>query len=198
MNIKNLRVRTRLSLGFGMVCALLMLIALEGLVSVNAIRAVLDNIASDKTPKVFASTSMINQIDAIAIALRNMMLTDDAADRQRQVEVIHKSREIIKKEADYLSSTVVTSDGKALLAQVLEQRSKYLEGQDALTALILADKPDEAKKFLSAQLRPILEAYKSAVVAFIELSKKQVHTAQTNAQAEHEQGLRRGCTAGAG
>ena len=187
MNIKNLRVRTRLSLGFGIVCAFLMLIALEGLVSVNAVRAGLDNIASDKTPKVFASASIINQVDAIAIALRNMMLTDDAADRQRQVEVINKSREIIKKEVDYLSATVVSSEGKALLAQVLEQRIKYIDGQNALIALILADMPDEAKKFLGAQLRPILGAYKNAILNFIELSKKQVHTAQTDAQAEHEQ-----------
>jgi methyl-accepting chemotaxis protein len=187
VNIKNLRVRTRLSLGFGIVCAFLMLIALEGLVSVNAVRAGLDNIASDKTPKVFASASIINQVDAIAIALRNMMLTDDAADRQRQVEVINKSREIIKKEVDYLSATVVSSEGKALLAQVLEQRIKYIDGQNALIALILADMPDEAKKFLGAQLRPILGAYKNAILNFIELSKKQVHTAQTDAQAEHEQ-----------
>ena len=187
MNIKNLRVRTRLILGFGIVCAFLMLIALEGLVSVNAVRAGLDNIASDKTPKVFASASIINQVDAIAIALRNMMLTDDAADRQRQVEVINKSREIIKKEVDYLSATVVSSEGKALLAQVLEQRIKYIDGQNALIALILADMPDEAKKFLGAQLRPILGAYKNAILNFIELSKKQVHTAQTDAQAEHEQ-----------
>jgi methyl-accepting chemotaxis protein len=164
-----------------------MLIALEGLVSVNAVRAGLDNIASDKTPKVFASASIINQVDAIAIALRNMMLTDDAADRQRQVEVINKSREIIKKEVDYLSATVVSSEGKALLAQVLEQRIKYIDGQNALIALILADMPDEAKKFLGAQLRPILGAYKNAILNFIELSKKQVHTAQTDAQAEHEQ-----------
>jgi methyl-accepting chemotaxis protein len=147
----------------------------------------LDNIASDKTPKVFASASIINQVDAIAIALRNMMLTDDAADRQRQVEVINKSREIIKKEVDYLSATVVSSEGKALLAQVLEQRIKYIDGQNALIALILADMPDEAKKFLGAQLRPILGAYKNAILNFIELSKKQVHTAQTDAQAEHEQ-----------
>jgi methyl-accepting chemotaxis protein len=108
-----------------------MLIAAEGLLSMNTIRADLDSIAGDKTPKVFASDSIINQVDAIAIALRNMMLNDEGTDRQRQIEVITKSREIIKKESDFLNATVVTQDGKALLSQVMEQRAKYLEGQNA-------------------------------------------------------------------
>ena len=131
MKFNNLKVRTRLSMGFGIVCTLLMLIAAEGLLSMNTIRADLDSIAGDKTPKVFASDSIINQVDAIAIALRNMMLNDEGTDRQRQIEVITKSREIIKKESDFLNATVVTQDGKALLSQVMEQRAKYLEGQNA-------------------------------------------------------------------
>jgi methyl-accepting chemotaxis protein len=130
---------------------------------------------------------VINQIDAIAIALRNMMLTDDVADRKRQIEVIESARAIIAKESDFLTASVITPEGKAMLAKVMEHRKKYIDGQNALIEHIMADKPDEAKTFLSAQLRPILGAYKTAVFDFIALSKKQVLEAQAAAKAEQTQ-----------
>lgn len=183
MNFNQLKVRTRLGLGFGLICALLLLVAAVGFFSIKTIGADLEDVAGDKTPKVFASTTIINQVDAIAIALRNMMLTDDVADRQRQVEVIKKSRETIKKESDFLSANVVTPEGQESLAKLLEWRTKYLEGQNALLELILADKPVEAKTYLSAQLRPVLAEYKGAISAFIDLSKKQMLAAQADAQS---------------
>ena len=187
MNITTLTVRTRLGLGFGMVCVLLLAIAAVGMVSMSKLRLGLDDVAGDKIPKVISSMTVITQIDAIAIALRNMMLNDDTADRQRQVDVIAKSREAIKKESEFLTTVTTSPEGRALLSQVMEQRAKYLDGQNALMALIMADKPDEAKAFLSAQLRPVLGAYKAAVIAMIERSKQQVVVAEKTAENAHEQ-----------
>ena len=187
MNSKTLKVRTRLGLGFGIVCALLLAIAAVGMASMNKLNHGLDNIANDKIPKVFAATAVISQIDAIAIALRNMMLNEEAADRQRQVGVIMQSREAIKKEIEFLSTVTNSSEGKALLSKVLEQRAKYLDGQDALLALIIADKPAEAKTFLSGQLRPILGAYKTAVAAMIEHEKKEVVETEKAAESAYDQ-----------
>jgi methyl-accepting chemotaxis protein len=187
MDITTLKVRTRLGLGFGMVCVLLLAIAAVGMASIGKLRQGLDDIAGEKVPEVISSMTVITQIDAIAIALRNMMLTDDAPDRQRQLDVITKSREVIKKETELLTTATASPEGKALLSQVLEQRAKYIDGQNALIALIMADKPAEAKTFLSAQLRPILGAYKTAVIAMIERSKQQVVMAEKAAENTHEQ-----------
>ena len=187
MNIGTLKVRTRLGLGFGMVCVLLLAIAAVGMASMGKLNQGLDDIAGNKVPEVISSMTVITQIDAIAIALRNMMLNDDAADRQRQIDVITKSRAVIKKEIELLSTATANPEGKALLSQVMEQRVKYLDGQNALIALIMADKPAEAKTFLSAQLRPILGAYKTAISAMIDRARQQVALAEKTAESGYEQ-----------
>ena len=169
MNIASWKVRTRLSAGFGGVCALLLIIVGIGLTSLGRIHDGLTEVAEDRWPKIAASSAILTQTDAIAIALRNMILTQDAADRQQQVDAIAKSRELIAQNLDLLSRTVTLPKGKELLRQVVEQRTKYIAGQDALMALIKADKQEEAKTYLSAQLRPVLAAYKVAIASLIEL-----------------------------
>jgi len=169
MDISNWKVQSRLIAGFGGVCALLLLIVVLGLNSLGRIQDGLAEVVDDRWPKIEASTAIMTQTDAIAVALRNMMLTQDAADRQKQVDSIGKSREAIGKSIEFLQRTVVLPKGKQLLQQVQEQRAKYIAGQDALMALIMADKQDEAKLYLTGQLRPVLAAYKTATGALIEL-----------------------------
>ncbi|WP_119965155.1 methyl-accepting chemotaxis protein [Simplicispira lacusdiani] len=168
MDISAWKVRTRLSTGFGAVCALLLLCIGMGLVSMGRMKADLGQIAHERWPRISASTTILTQVDAIAIALRNMMLTQEGADRQRQVEVIAQARKTIGARIEELEKSMTAGPDRQLLNRVTEQRSRYIAGQEALVALILADQPDEAKAYLSGKLRPVLGAYKEAIAAMIE------------------------------
>ncbi|MBK9574641.1 MAG: MCP four helix bundle domain-containing protein [Rhodoferax sp.] len=188
MDISAWKVRTRLSFGFGSVCLLLLVIVGIAWTSLARIQEGLTDVVDDRWPKIEASTAIMAQTDAIAIALRNMMLTADATDRQKQIESIAKSRELIKQNVELLDRTVTLAKGKELLQQLKDQRSKYIAGQDALMALIAADKPDEAKAYLANQLRPVLGAYKTAIAALIDLQVGLINAtakgaAETYAQA---------------
>ncbi|MES2951665.1 MAG: methyl-accepting chemotaxis protein [Pseudomonadota bacterium] len=165
MNTSSWTVRMRLTLGFGVVCGLMLVILGIGLFSMSRIEAGVVNIVDDRIPNIDASHTVLAQVDSIAIALRNMMLTADAADRQKQLEGIRQSRGVISKNVELLDQLVTSSKGKEILQQVKDQRNKYVAGQDALVALIMADKADESKTYLSAELRPVLSAYKTAVTA---------------------------------
>jgi len=168
MDISAWKVRTRLSTGFGAVCALLLVCIGMGLASMGRMQGDLAQIAQARWPRISASSTILTQVDAIAIALRNMMLTQDAGDRQRQVEVIAQSRQTISTRIEELKKIMSSEQERQLLGRVVEQRAQYIAGQEALVALILADKPDDAKTYLSGQLRPVLANYKSAIAAMIE------------------------------
>ena len=188
MDISAWKVRTRLSFGFGSVCLLLLVIVGIAWASLARIQEGLTDVVDDRWPKIEASTAIMAQTDAIAIALRNMMLTADATDRQKQIESIAKSRELFKQNVELLDRTVTLAKGKELLQQLKDQRAKYIAGLDALMALIAADKPDEAKAYLANQLRPVLGAYKAAIAALIELQVGLINAtakgaAETYAQA---------------
>lgn len=115
MNLSAWKVRTRLSIGFGVVCALLLVIVVIGLSSMKHIEDGVIDVMEDRWPKIVATHAILAQTDTIAIALRNMMLTQDAADRQKQVENITKARQTIGQNIEQLQRTVTLPKGKELL-----------------------------------------------------------------------------------
>ena len=179
MNISAWKVSTRLSVGFGVVCALMLVIVVIGLSSMSRINGGLTNIVDDRIPKMDASNTIMMQTSVVAIALRNMMLTSDAADRQKQIANIAQAKQIVDKNLELLDQLVTLPKGKELLKDVKDLRVKYVAGQQALSELILADKGDEAKAYLSGQLRPILGAYQDAIKA---LAQQQVELMEASAK----------------
>lgn len=123
------------------------------------------DVVNNRIPKIDAISTVQLQINFVAIALRNMTLTSDAADREKQIANIAQSRQVLDKNMDLLDRLVDSSTGKEKLQQVKEQGAKYKAGVAALSALILADQADEAKANLNNQLRPILAEYQAATMA---------------------------------
>lgn len=176
------RVRTRLTVGFGVVCVLLVVSVLMGLMAMGRIGTNLQSVVSDHLPRIVASANVLTQTDAIAIALRNMMLNPDAADRERQVQVISQSRQEITKQLDALNKTLTDPKVHALLQKVQEQRALYLAGQEELLGLIKSDQTDQSRDYLANKLRPVLASYKTAIGTLMEYEKNAIVQAGTDAQ----------------
>ena len=179
MKFSALSVRARLTMGFGVVCALMLVIGGLGLFSMAKIDAGLMSVVEDRVPKMNAAHVILAETNVIAIALRNMMLSEEGADRKKQVEVIDTAREQIEKQVEFLDRLTVLPKGKELLDEVKAHHAKYISGQKELIALIMENKPDEAKTYLNSQLRPVLGAYKAAIDA---LSALQVEVMTVTAQ----------------
>ena len=143
------------------------------------IDAGLMSVVEDKVPKMNAAHVILAETNVIAIALRNMMLSEEGADRKKQVEVIDTAREQIEKQVEFLDRLTILPKGKELLDDVKAHRAKYIAGQKELIALIMENKPDEAKTYLNSQLRPVLGTYKAAIDA---LSALQVEVMTVTAQ----------------
>ncbi|GAB3541489.1 methyl-accepting chemotaxis protein [Noviherbaspirillum agri] len=168
MNIKNMKVGTRLAISFGSVCFLLWVIVAIGISKLSALNDDTESIVHDRWPKIELATEIMMQTDRIALALRNMMLTDNLEDRRKQVDDILDARKAIAKDVEKLDALIVLPRGKELLRQVAEARTQYLAGQDKLIALINEEKHPEARAFLSNELRPILKKYKEALRGMVQ------------------------------
>ncbi|MBK7000209.1 MAG: MCP four helix bundle domain-containing protein [Rhodoferax sp.] len=180
MNISSWKVRTRLAAGFGVVCALLVVIVLIGLTSMARIYHGSTEIVDEHVPTLDASHTILNQTDIVAIALYNVMLNPDATDHQKQLETIAQSRQVIDKNIELLEQIETQGEGKAALQSIKDTRAKYLAGHDALMALITAGKADEARNYLGSKLRPILEAYKAAVSNMSGLQRQALALTETD------------------
>ena len=186
MNTSSWTVRARLSVGFGIVCAMLLVIMGIGLFSMSRIQAGLIDVVDDRIPKMDAANTVASKVDAIAISLRNMMLTQDLADRNKQIEIIKESRQIVVKNIELLERLVNTPKGIELLQEIKTQRARYLAGQEALIALVMADKQDESIVYLSKELRPVLGAFKGSISALIALQMEIMESAATAAREDYK------------
>ena len=81
MSIANLKIGTRLGLSFACICLLLALIVGIGLTRLSLLNASTDAIVNSNWIKATAAADARSVTNNIAIALRNMMLTEDADDR---------------------------------------------------------------------------------------------------------------------
>ncbi|MDC8759526.1 methyl-accepting chemotaxis protein [Janthinobacterium fluminis] len=185
MNFSELKIGTRLTLSFGAVCSLLILIVAIGLAKLAVLNDGTSGIVHSNWPKISMASQSMTQINNIAVALRNMMLNDDKADYQKQAVIIEQSRAVIKDNIDQLQRAMVTDKEKELFQQIAAHRSTYLVGQEHLVTLIAADQREDSRNYLNHELRPALAAYKDAVNSMIRYQVEHIEAAGALADATY-------------
>ena len=93
---KNMKIGMRLGFGFSLVLILLIIIASIAVSRLSQLNEMLDLVVSDRNIKVSMVTDIKNETNKIAIALRNMMLSDKHDDQLRQEDKIVEARKKIQ------------------------------------------------------------------------------------------------------
>ena len=185
MKISNFNIGKRLALAFGAICLMLVVVTVFGLKVLSQVNDTTDLIANDRMPKIETANALDQNISNIAISLRNMMLTDAAADRQGQAERIATLRQESQKNLDQLDRTLRIPQARLLLATMVDANAKYVKGQDDLLKLIADEKHEESRAYLSNQLRPVLGAYKKAIAEQIAVQSQSARQVAMDAQAAY-------------
>lgn len=163
-----MKVRTRLSLGFG--CVLLLLATSSGL-SIYRMHDLLSNIddmVNDKFPKTVWANNVIDNINVIARAMRNTLIVKDKDIIAKELGRIQDARKTIKENLDKLDESVKTDKGRALLQAVLDARRPYIAAQDQFISLLSEGRQDEGAMYLLTQVRKLQTTYFDAVTKLIE------------------------------
>ena len=168
-NLNNLPIAKRLGLGFGAVGLMLVLLLAMSTVMLARINDGTEKLVDVRIPAIQMTGRLENENNNIAIALRNMMLNDDAADRQKQTDQIMASRRVMDEMLATLKKTLTTQKGQDILTRMAEANAGYLAGQDQLLKHIAAGNAEQARVFLVSDLRPRLARLKTATAEQIAL-----------------------------
>lgn len=164
---ENMKIGVRFGLGFGLVVIVLVVITALSLTRLSHQDQRLNFIVDDRYSKMAMVMEIDNEINVIAISLRNMMLTDSRDDMFKQEEIILEARKKIEGNIEKLQQkAIVLPKGKELLQHVLDNRIKYIEGSKKLVTLIEEGKKDESRTYLTHALRPILSDYHASLSTF--------------------------------
>lgn len=182
----NLRMGVRLGLGFGLVAAILAVVATVGVWKLDYLYNSIHSIASDRIPQMVRCYQILDGVNAIARLMRNMAIMTDAAQIQEQIQGISTVRKTIKENVEQLEKTL-NPRGQELLKAILAERTEFIEGQNTFIKLLEEDKHAEATTLLLSKLVQQQEEYRAAVMRLITFQEEltQSSSQQAEANAEH-------------
>jgi methyl-accepting chemotaxis protein len=157
--MKNLKVGTRLALGFGSVIVLLIIIAILGISNMRSVKGDLDDIVNVEFLKVTQANNIIGALYEVGMSTRDALLENSQEKIQKELERIAEQRKIIKDNLDKLQASVVSEKGKAALSKVMEARAKYVDSQDNFLKLLKEGKQAEAKTLLQTEMMKLQDTY---------------------------------------
>jgi methyl-accepting chemotaxis protein len=186
MNIGNLKIGTRLAVGFGAVCTALVFMVGQGTVMLGRVNDGTHEIVSQRMPRIEAPTRMLAEVNDIAIALRNMMLSGDPADRAKQAEEIASSRKDVEAMFQQMDGMFQDPRARALLDKQREIGGRYMKSADELMRLASGGDAQAANAFLVKEMRPALRALKAATAEQIQIQKDLAMAKAQEAEAGYE------------
>jgi len=165
---RNIKIGQRLALGFGIVVVLMLVMVTVSQRGMKNLNDDIDILVKDKWPKTVIANGMSDQINVVARALRNMLLTDDPAARQKERTRITEASQSIDKGYDALEKSVKSEKGKALLKAVNDVRVPYNQEMDHVISVIESGNKKGAVTLLFGKYRNLQNGYLKAVADLVQ------------------------------
>jgi methyl-accepting chemotaxis protein len=161
--IKNMTVKKQLLNGFGGVCILMVIISIASIVEMRFISKDINNIVDDRWPKTVWANDIADNVNLNARALRNMILTEDRKEIDKQLDRIKEADKVIKERMENLHKTVASEKGKEILKALEDSEAAYHSELNVELKLIEGGKKELAIKHLFTTLRLVQATYFKAI-----------------------------------
>lgn len=171
--LENMKISTRLILGFGLLLVFFIGVSGYGIVRVDNINSALVQINDINSVKQRYAINFRGSVHDRAIALRDVSLVNNAQERQTEIELIAKLS------ADYEASAVkmdelfqdmakVDKTETEILARIKEVEARTLPKIDKVIELSLQEKDDQAYQVLMMDARPQFVIWLKVINEFID------------------------------
>ncbi|AJG18975.1 methyl-accepting chemotaxis protein [Cupriavidus basilensis] len=154
MNVNDMKISTRLTLGFGVLVLLIALMGGMSLVEVTSVENEFSVAMKDRYPKIAAATKIKEDMNLIARKSRNALIMSEPAEINGELDSAESLRKAVGEQWKELQAHIQTEKGKALLPKINESRAKFVALQTRFIDLARAGNLDAAKSLLLGELRP--------------------------------------------
>ena len=180
----NMKVGTKLGLGFGLILFLLAIIAGFSIREMTDLNHDIDDIVNDKFPKTIVANDIIDNINTIARSMRNTLIMKNKDDIAKELDKIQNARNVIKEKFEKLEATIHSEEGKAVLKTAQDARSRYVSAQEQFIKLTGEGKQAEATDYLLIEVRKLQNAYLDGVNKLIDFQSKLMMDVGKNTAAQ--------------
>ncbi len=160
---KNLKIGTRLGLGFGFVLILLVVIAGLSIQRVGDLNDDIHDLVEDKFPKTVHANAIVDQLTGVAVIVRNALLAARPEDAQAELARIPAASKIITESMEALDKSINTEQGRRILATLVDARKEYVADLTKLREMIPAGRHEEARELLAGNMAKTQNDYLNAI-----------------------------------
>ncbi|WP_304514477.1 methyl-accepting chemotaxis protein [Duganella sp. sic0402] len=187
--MENFKIGTRLMAAFSLLLVLLVVVAGLGLNRMAAIQRSMVDITKGNDVEAGLASEMLFSVDDRMIALRNIVLLEDAAQMQSQAERVRKQAENYVTAEQKLRATFaeygIKEDESKLLADIRQRADAAAPLMAKVQALGLENSNAAAIKLLMGDLRVVQQQWQAGLQEMVESERKQNEEATAAADASY-------------
>lgn len=173
MNFRN-SVAARLFLGFGIVILMFAAAITLSISRLSAFNNAVTSLTGAELTKVETADAWTLAIAETMSHTRTMLLLDDKAKIQTEVEKVRKLEEDRRKYADTMTVNIHSPEGKALLQSALDTRAALGPLEDEILHQVEAGQFKEAKETLLERARPLQNSLKDTLKKLSEHQRAEI------------------------
>jgi methyl-accepting chemotaxis protein len=180
MNISNISVAKRLYLGFGLVMAFLLVIALFSYSKISELNQNVETLVNDRYAKTVMVNALSQQINVIARAVRNVALSTDAKVIAQELARIDTARKQNEATEAQLLTRLISAKGKDLIDGLVKSSAAYYPIQEQVLALLAAGDGEAARSILLGEMRTRQNSMFAALAALTDYQRSLMETAASD------------------
>jgi methyl-accepting chemotaxis protein len=169
MKLNNLKIGQRLSLGFGLISVLLVLITGTGLSNMDSLNNLLGKVVDENNVRLDGATDMRDAQRRIAIGVRDIILTSDEAETDRLAATVTAAWQEYDRAEALLDKLIKRPEARALLNKIIDARKTAAPLIAKAQQLGKENKIEEDVAFMKAQVVPAVAVWQDAIVELMDL-----------------------------
>ena len=180
----NVKIGTRLSIGFGFIIVLAICMAVLGSVMLRDIRTSARTLTEDRLAKVEQMSRVKDNLNVIARAVRNVALLHEDKPRQAEWKRIQEARAKNTELLNALEQSIHTDEGRRMLRDLQGALTPYDAAIDQAVQQVMAGQDQDIGRTLMETVRPLQTATFKAVDALTERQQNRMREGVD--QIEHD------------
>ena len=160
----NMKVATRLAVGFGTLTLLLLIISVISVLRLATVNDATGMIVKDRMPKVLLSNEAILKTVDNGRWLRAMLLANTEAEFEENRKRVQDNRALIAENLARLDKVIVLEKGREFFKSITEKHAALTQKFEPFTALAKSDKA-KAAEYLKAEFLPANSAFEKSLDA---------------------------------
>jgi methyl-accepting chemotaxis protein len=154
MNIRNMRIGQRLAIGFGVVIALLIMLAALSYLRIGTLNEEVTTMVKSRYPKTVLANAIKADVNETTRSMLNVLIMSDPDQIKPELAIIEAKNASASAALANLEKSTTDPRGQEILKAIAAVRAKFIPGQAAFIALINEDKKENAMVKFMFSLRP--------------------------------------------